>query len=272
MEGGGGLPACPTSGTVLTLTFAAYPRLKNVGGSVSVQATGYSDPSCKQDNIIVVQKERGGVHRPLAVLSPRVLSGQLLGHRLQLPVPRRQLRFLGGMHQRTCARVPRDARRLCGRRRRLRHAGIVVSTTFSSTSPPLALPSALWHHRTMRLPTAPGQLLRRLAGSSLPFDMFDAERERRRGAPGARGGEHLPRGSEPRLERPRGAGRARREARPAAPARREARRAARGVRASSCGASSRRGRSARSSPTASSPSRPSSRPPARRTTRRGTST
>ncbi len=59
LEGGGGLPVCPTSGTVLTLTFAAYPRLKNVGGSVSVQASGYSDPSCKQDNIIVVQKSAG---------------------------------------------------------------------------------------------------------------------------------------------------------------------------------------------------------------------
>jgi nitrite reductase/ring-hydroxylating ferredoxin subunit len=58
-EGGGGLPACPTSGTVLTLTFAAYPRLKNVGDGVSVQATGYSDPNCKQDNIIVVQKSAG---------------------------------------------------------------------------------------------------------------------------------------------------------------------------------------------------------------------
>jgi cytochrome b6-f complex iron-sulfur subunit len=53
------LPACPTSGTVLILTFVAYPRLENVGGSVSVEATGYSDPSCKQDNIIVVQKSAG---------------------------------------------------------------------------------------------------------------------------------------------------------------------------------------------------------------------
>ncbi len=59
VEGGGGLPACPATGTVLTLTFAAYPRLKNVGDGVSVEATGYSDPSCKQDNIIVVQKSAG---------------------------------------------------------------------------------------------------------------------------------------------------------------------------------------------------------------------
>jgi Rieske Fe-S protein len=55
-EGG---PGCATGANVFTLTFAQYPALKNVGGSVNVVATGYADPTCAEGNIFVFQKSPG---------------------------------------------------------------------------------------------------------------------------------------------------------------------------------------------------------------------
>jgi len=52
-------PRCATGANVFALTFAQYPALKNVGASVNVTATGYSDPVCGQGNIIVFQKSPG---------------------------------------------------------------------------------------------------------------------------------------------------------------------------------------------------------------------
>jgi Rieske Fe-S protein len=44
---------------VLALTFSQYPQLQSVGGSVSLNATGYSDPKCGQDAIIVIYAAAG---------------------------------------------------------------------------------------------------------------------------------------------------------------------------------------------------------------------
>jgi Rieske Fe-S protein len=46
------------------LTFAQYPALKNSGGSAQVSATGYSDPTCGQNGIIVF--ENGGSYVALS--------------------------------------------------------------------------------------------------------------------------------------------------------------------------------------------------------------
>jgi Rieske Fe-S protein len=51
--------ACPTAGKVIVLTFAAFPALKQVGGSVLHEVPGYSDPVCQQDFIIVAQPSAG---------------------------------------------------------------------------------------------------------------------------------------------------------------------------------------------------------------------
>jgi len=50
---------CSTNSKTLTLSFAKYPKLKKVGGSALVQATGYSDPACQQDFVIVAQVSAG---------------------------------------------------------------------------------------------------------------------------------------------------------------------------------------------------------------------
>jgi nitrite reductase/ring-hydroxylating ferredoxin subunit len=55
-EGG---PGCATGTNVFALTFAQYPALKSVGGSVNVTATGYADPTCGLGNIFVFQKSPG---------------------------------------------------------------------------------------------------------------------------------------------------------------------------------------------------------------------
>jgi Rieske Fe-S protein len=43
----------------LTLTFAEYPQLMTAGGSVFVNAVGYSDPNCHQSDIIVFRTSAG---------------------------------------------------------------------------------------------------------------------------------------------------------------------------------------------------------------------
>jgi nitrite reductase/ring-hydroxylating ferredoxin subunit len=54
-----GGPTCPTSGKVLTLSFAQYPSLMSAGGSVVVAANGYLDPNCQKNQIVVVCKATG---------------------------------------------------------------------------------------------------------------------------------------------------------------------------------------------------------------------
>jgi Rieske Fe-S protein len=44
---------------VLTLTFAKYPQLQQSGGSVTVNQSGYSDPVCGGDSIIVIETGAG---------------------------------------------------------------------------------------------------------------------------------------------------------------------------------------------------------------------
>ena len=51
---GGSSSGGATSGNVLTLSFSQFPALRNAGGSVVVAATGYSDPNCHSDQIVVV--------------------------------------------------------------------------------------------------------------------------------------------------------------------------------------------------------------------------
>jgi Rieske Fe-S protein len=44
---------------VLALTFAKYPQLQQSGGSVTVKQSGYSDPVCGGDSIIVIETGAG---------------------------------------------------------------------------------------------------------------------------------------------------------------------------------------------------------------------
>ena len=44
---------------MLALTFAKYPQLQNSGGSVTVNASGYSDPVCGGSTIIVIEQGAG---------------------------------------------------------------------------------------------------------------------------------------------------------------------------------------------------------------------
>jgi nitrite reductase/ring-hydroxylating ferredoxin subunit len=44
---------------VLSLPFSKYPQLMNVGGSVTLNASGYSDPNCGLNQIIVIQTAAG---------------------------------------------------------------------------------------------------------------------------------------------------------------------------------------------------------------------
>jgi len=50
---------CSTTGNVLSLPFSQYPQLQQSGGSVAVQAQGYSDPNCGQSDIIVFKDSSG---------------------------------------------------------------------------------------------------------------------------------------------------------------------------------------------------------------------
>jgi Rieske Fe-S protein len=58
-EGGACGTTCTTGAKTLELTFAKYPQLEKVGGSVVVRAPGYTDPSCGLDLVIVVQSAAG---------------------------------------------------------------------------------------------------------------------------------------------------------------------------------------------------------------------
>jgi Rieske Fe-S protein len=58
-EGGACQVTCTSGTKTLEFTFAKYPALKNVGGSVVNNAPGYSDPSCGRDVIIVAQPTSG---------------------------------------------------------------------------------------------------------------------------------------------------------------------------------------------------------------------
>jgi nitrite reductase/ring-hydroxylating ferredoxin subunit len=53
------MPACTTGGNTVSLSFSQYPALKNSGGSAQIQPSGYSDPVCGQNNIIVVHTSAG---------------------------------------------------------------------------------------------------------------------------------------------------------------------------------------------------------------------
>lgn len=58
-EGGGCGETCAAGSKTLELTFAKYPQLKNVGGSVNTSASGYKDPSCGLALIVVAQPTAG---------------------------------------------------------------------------------------------------------------------------------------------------------------------------------------------------------------------
>jgi Rieske Fe-S protein len=58
-DGGACQPTCASGTETLEFTFVKYPQLENVGGSVTYRATGYSDPSCHLDLIIIVQPTAG---------------------------------------------------------------------------------------------------------------------------------------------------------------------------------------------------------------------
>jgi Rieske Fe-S protein len=51
--------ACPTSGKVVVLTFAEFPTLRQVGGSLLHEVPGYTDPVCQADFILVAQPSAG---------------------------------------------------------------------------------------------------------------------------------------------------------------------------------------------------------------------
>ena len=52
-------PTCTDAAQVVTLSFAQYPALQNVGGSAVVQADEYTDATCGQHVLIVVQPTAG---------------------------------------------------------------------------------------------------------------------------------------------------------------------------------------------------------------------
>jgi Rieske Fe-S protein len=58
-EGGVCQPTCSAGTQTLEFPFSKFPQLKNVGGSASGNAPGYSDPSCHLDIIVVAQPSAG---------------------------------------------------------------------------------------------------------------------------------------------------------------------------------------------------------------------
>lgn len=58
-DGGQAEAGCSTASQVLNLSFSQYPQLSQVGGSVTVSASGYSDPTCRRNLIIVAQVSEG---------------------------------------------------------------------------------------------------------------------------------------------------------------------------------------------------------------------
>jgi Rieske Fe-S protein len=52
-------PTCAAGSRTMVLTFDKYPALNEVGGSVIVSPSGYSDPVCHNDFVIVVQETAG---------------------------------------------------------------------------------------------------------------------------------------------------------------------------------------------------------------------
>ena len=60
-EGGDGAcqATCTTGSKTVEFSFAQFPQLQNVGGSATASPSGYSDPSCGQPDIIVVQVSAG---------------------------------------------------------------------------------------------------------------------------------------------------------------------------------------------------------------------
>jgi Rieske Fe-S protein len=58
-EDGASQVTCPTGSNVFALAFDKYPQLKSVGGSVVLQVTGYTDPTCRQSFVIVAQPAAG---------------------------------------------------------------------------------------------------------------------------------------------------------------------------------------------------------------------
>jgi Rieske Fe-S protein len=56
----GSVTGCPPTGAnVLVLLFSAYPQLRQVGAAVQLTPSGYSDPVCGQNSIVVVQTAPG---------------------------------------------------------------------------------------------------------------------------------------------------------------------------------------------------------------------
>jgi Rieske Fe-S protein len=58
-EGDACAARCASGSQVLALTFEKFPALENVGGSALVKATGYADPACGGDQVIVIQAAAG---------------------------------------------------------------------------------------------------------------------------------------------------------------------------------------------------------------------
>jgi Rieske Fe-S protein len=50
---------CSTGSRVVTLSFSQYPQLTQVGGSITVSAAGYIDPTCRRNLIVVAQVSTG---------------------------------------------------------------------------------------------------------------------------------------------------------------------------------------------------------------------
>ncbi len=51
--------ACTSAGKVVVLTFAEFPSLQQVGGSLLHEVSGYIDPVCQHDFILVAQPSAG---------------------------------------------------------------------------------------------------------------------------------------------------------------------------------------------------------------------
>jgi len=68
-DGGACEPTCAPATDTLEFSFSTYPQLKNVGGSASQSAPGYSDPSCHL-SIVVVARLSDGTYVALSAGCP----------------------------------------------------------------------------------------------------------------------------------------------------------------------------------------------------------
>jgi cytochrome b6-f complex iron-sulfur subunit len=82
---GGGGTTCTTGSNIVQVSFASNPGLNTVGGSATVNANGYSDPVCGQNQIIVAQPTAGTYIAVSASCTHQCCIVQFTGSGFQCP-------------------------------------------------------------------------------------------------------------------------------------------------------------------------------------------